>query len=78
MGRINSHKIPPQLRPPAPQFTLPVAINYDAMDSQLLRRFWGHRGGEGREDAPPELGDRILVFHRGVGVVGGAIVVVCA
>ena len=56
------------------QFTLPVAVDYGAMDSSLLRRFWesrsagGSGGGSsgGRERAPPELADRCLIFYRGV------------
>ena len=59
------------------QFTLPVAVDYGAMDSSLLRRFWesqsagGSVGGSsgGREKAPPELADRCLIFYRGVDVV---------
>ncbi len=51
------------------QFTLPVAINFGAMDSNLLTRFWASRGGAERETAPPELADRCLIFYRGVDMV---------
>jgi hypothetical protein len=51
------------------QFTLPVTVDWSVLDDFLLRRHWV--AGRGRERAElPELADRILIFHRGVDVVG--------
>jgi hypothetical protein len=48
--------------------TLPVKVNWDALDSELLpRALWPSRP-EDRQSAPEELADRVLVFHRGVDV----------
>ncbi len=50
------------------QFTLPVTVDWDALDDFMLRRHWA--GGRAQERAAlPDLADRILIFHRGVDVV---------
>jgi hypothetical protein len=48
----------------------PVAINWAYMDSTMLERFWAADVERLtiRNDMPEEMADRILVFHRGVGV----------
>jgi len=48
--------------------TLPVSVNYDAMDDTLLPRALWAAHPDAREGAPPEIVDRMLVFHRGVDV----------
>lgn len=51
------------------KLTLPLEIEWDYMDADLLRRFWDstpHRR-QLRQHLPAEMGDRILVMHRGVG-----------
>ena len=47
------------------QFTMPVEVNWQFMNKDLMSRFWRHRGPS---DHPDKAGmaDRILVFHRGV------------
>lgn len=48
--------------------TLPVAVNWDAMDPGVLpRAVWASRPGD-RVGLPPALADRMLIFHRGVDV----------
>lgn len=48
--------------------TLPVTVNWDAMDANVLpRALWSERPQD-RESLPPNLADRILIFHRGVDV----------
>ena len=50
------------------QFTLPVTVDWDALDDFMLRRHWA--GGRSQERAAlPDLADRILIFHRGVDMV---------
>jgi hypothetical protein len=48
----------------------PVAVNWAYMDSSMLQRFWAQDPERRaiRDDLPEEMADRILVFHRGVGV----------
>ena len=48
--------------------TLPVAVNFNAMDPTVLpRALWSTRPAE-RANAPEEIADRMLIFHRGVDV----------
>ncbi|MBI4615650.1 MAG: hypothetical protein HY720_18680, partial [Planctomycetes bacterium] len=49
-------------------FNLPVVIDWDKLDSELLARYFSEHpyGKEG--DVPPEFANRILIFKRGVGV----------
>ncbi|KDD74194.1 hypothetical protein H632_c1498p0, partial [Helicosporidium sp. ATCC 50920] len=44
--------------------TLPVTVDWSALDSDLIARF----RTEHPSTPPPELGDKILIFHRGVDV----------
>lgn len=48
----------------------PVAVNWGYMDSTMLQRFWAADPERAaiRDDLPEAMADRILVFHRGVGV----------
>ncbi|KAL4427112.1 hypothetical protein ABPG77_001116 [Micractinium sp. CCAP 211/92] len=48
-------------------FTLPCDVKWSAMDEQMLRRYWAAYP-EGREAAPKETAERILVFQRGAEV----------
>lgn len=46
------------------QFTSPVDVRWEAMDAQLLRRFWERHAAERAGAA--DISDRVLVFHRGI------------
>lgn len=46
------------------QFTSPVDVRWEAMDAQLLRRFWERHAAERASAA--DISDRVLVFHRGI------------
>lgn len=50
--------------------TLPVAVNWEAMDASVLpRALWsGAHHHLLRSQAPPQLADRILIFHRGIDI----------
>ena len=48
-------------------FNSPVEVNWDALDTSLLARFWAARPGERARAAP--VADRILIYHRGVKTV---------
>ena len=48
------------------QLTMPVAVNWKHMDDALLTGYWSNHQDERRNLA--EMLDRVLVFHRGVGV----------
>jgi Protein of unknown function (DUF3754) len=48
--------------------TLPVTVNWNVMDKNILPRALWARRPEERAAAPAELADRILIFHRGVDV----------
>ncbi|KAL4459125.1 hypothetical protein ABPG75_013990 [Micractinium tetrahymenae] len=48
-------------------FTLPCDVKWNAMDRQMLRRYWAAYP-EGREAAPAETAERIMVFQRGAEV----------
>ncbi len=48
----------------AAQFTTPVEVRWDAMDPELLRRFWARHAGE--RAAAADISDHVLVFHRGM------------
>lgn len=42
-----------------------MTVDWSTLDTRLLRRYWaGHP--EERRAAPPQLVDRVLIFHRGV------------
>lgn len=45
--------------------TLPVSINWGALDSRLLSSYYADRQAE-RAALPAEVADRLLVFHRGI------------
>ncbi|KAL6782286.1 CGL64A [Auxenochlorella protothecoides x Auxenochlorella symbiontica] len=47
--------------------TLPVIINWAAMDTQLLRCYW-QAHPQARAEVPDDLADHVLIFHRGVQV----------
>lgn len=50
-------------------FTMPVDINWEAFDNRLLTAYWGSSPENMRvRERLAEFADRILVFHRGVGV----------
>lgn len=44
-------------------FTLPVSVDWSALDKRMLQRFWGD-ASEQRQQLP-DLSDRILIFCRG-------------
>jgi hypothetical protein len=48
------------------QLSLPVEVNWEYMDNQMLTKFWASdpEYQEIRQQLPDELADRILVFHR--------------
>ena len=48
-------------------FNSPVEVNWKALDTGLLSRFWSARPGERARAAP--VADRILIYHRGVKTV---------
>lgn len=48
--------------------TLPVGVNWAALDDQLLPRALWPQHPEERSQVPEELADRMLIFHRGVDV----------
>jgi hypothetical protein len=50
-------------------FTMPVDVNWDAFDNRLLKTYWAAspENQRIREKLAP-IADRILVFHRGVGI----------
>lgn len=50
-------------------FHLPVKVNWDFFDAKLLAAFWSsnHERRALRAELP-DLSDRILIFHRGIGV----------
>ncbi|GMH33630.1 hypothetical protein BSKO_01464 [Bryopsis sp. KO-2023] len=48
------------------QLTMPVAVNWKFLDNKMLTRFWNEKPAYSEGLAP--LSDKILVFHRGVGV----------
>ncbi|KFM24405.1 Glycerophosphodiester phosphodiesterase gde1 [Auxenochlorella protothecoides] len=51
-------------------FTLPVTVNYDAMDPGLLSRYWESRPEAAAASRLPEpLSDRAIILHRGVDMV---------
>jgi hypothetical protein len=49
--------------------SLPVEVNWDYMDKDMLPKFWNSSPElkAKRATLPDEMADRILVFHRGVG-----------
>lgn len=48
--------------------TLPVSVNWNSMDSSFLHRaFWVNHQDQ-KDAAPPEIKDRMLVYHRGIDV----------
>jgi hypothetical protein len=51
-------------------FDIPVTVTWDALDPKLLRKLWAispeHQ--KLKDKFAPEVADRLLVFHRGVGV----------
>ncbi len=50
-------------------FHLPVKVNWEYFDSKLLTSFWSsNRERSDLRALLPEHADRILVFHRGIGV----------
>lgn len=49
------------------QFNMPIEVNWDAMDTQLLQRFWSGHPRLRRGTA--ELLERVMVFHRGIHTV---------
>jgi len=55
---------PPTPPPPTPQLTSPVTVNWAALDTSLLARFWRARPAERARAAA--VCDRVLVYHRGV------------
>ncbi|KAL4440158.1 hypothetical protein ABPG75_003159 [Micractinium tetrahymenae] len=44
-------------------FTLPVEVEWSALDKRMLQRFWGDRPDQ--RAVLPDLSDRILIFCRG-------------
>lgn len=48
-------------------FNSPVEVNWDALDTNLLSRFWAARPAERARAAP--VADRILIYHRGMKTV---------
>lgn len=48
-------------------FTLPCDVRWKAMDTQMLRRYWAAYP-EGRDAAPVQTAERIMVFQRGAEV----------
>lgn len=44
-------------------FTLPVAVDWSALDKRMLQRYWGDRPEQ--RAVLPDLSDRILIFYRG-------------
>jgi hypothetical protein len=48
-------------------FTLPVSVDWDRLDDDLLTRFWKQHPPEPGHDLP-DFARRIMVFQRGVGV----------
>lgn len=49
------------------QFNMPIEVNWDVMDTQLLQRFWSGHPRLRRGTA--ELLERVMVFHRGIHTV---------
>eukprot|EP00887_Chlorella_sp_A99_P006555 scaffold3.g6555.t1 len=49
-------------------FSLPVTVDWGALDRELLTRFWAGRPKQrqARARGLPRLADRILIFHRGI------------
>jgi hypothetical protein len=51
-------------------FDIPVTVQWNSLDSGLLQKLWAlspeHQ--KLKEKFAPEVADRLLVFHRGVGV----------
>ena len=44
---------------------MPVEVNWQFMNKDLMTRYWRHRGPSDHPDKA-SMADRILVFHRGV------------
>ena len=51
----------------AAQFNSPVEVNWEYMDTGLMRRFWANHEDERASKA--DISDRVLVFHRGISTV---------
>ncbi|CAD7700320.1 unnamed protein product [Ostreobium quekettii] len=49
------------------QLNMPVTVNWDYLDKDMLTRYWEGRPEE--RGGLAEMSDSILVFHRGVGVI---------
>lgn len=48
---------------------MPVDVNWQALDDELLRSFWESNAELKKERSQlPEAADRVLVFHRGIGL----------
>jgi len=48
--------------------TLPVKVNWEKLDESMLSRFLNKQGMEKLKEGFPEFGDKIWIFHRGIGV----------
>ena len=49
------------------QFNSPVEVNWEYMDTELMKRYWANHKEERAGTA--SISDRILVFHRGISTV---------
>jgi len=49
------------------QFNMPIEVNWDVMDTQLLQRFWS--GHPRLRHGTADLLERVMVFHRGIHTV---------
>ena len=49
------------------QFNMPIEVNWEVMDTQLLQRFWSGHPSLRRGSA--HLQERVMVFHRGIHTV---------
>ena len=49
-------------------FSLPVQVDWDKLDREMLGRFFEKQSAANDGTSPPRFAERILIFHRGVGV----------
>ncbi|MBT4864328.1 MAG: DUF3754 domain-containing protein [Planctomycetaceae bacterium] len=49
-------------------FSLPVQVDWEKLDREMLGRFLEKQPAEIGGTSPPRFAERILIFHRGVGV----------
>ena len=49
-------------------FTLPVQVDWEKLDREMLGRFLQKQSNANDGANPPHFAERILIFHRGVGV----------